>query len=290
MKRIINQLENRIIPFLPIQECKKPIFIIGCGRSGTTILGTALSKHAKVSYLNERRDIWFSAYPITDVWTQKAKISGGKVLLDENDFDKRRKSKLSKLFKFQLIKRKKDCLIEKLPINNFRLKFIQANFPHARYIYINRNGLEVARSIEKLSKKGIWFGHNDYKWNQLVEIASKKPDTEKLPKLCLDNDYKKGLLEWRLSTEYIIDFLKALPKGDYIEISYGTLTSDPSKTINRILNFIDLPGDSSVEKFSRENISRKSLKLGSEELKEEDKVIGGDLLTLSLDQSKCLVS
>ena len=35
-----------------------PVFIIGCGRSGTTILGDTLSKHPKIEYLNERRDLW----------------------------------------------------------------------------------------------------------------------------------------------------------------------------------------------------------------------------------------
>ena len=34
-----------------------PVFIIGCGRSGTTILGETLSKHSKIKYLNERRDL-----------------------------------------------------------------------------------------------------------------------------------------------------------------------------------------------------------------------------------------
>ena len=40
-------------------------------------------------------------------------------------------------------------LLEKLPINSFRLRFLKESFPEARYIYLTRNGLEVSKSIEK---------------------------------------------------------------------------------------------------------------------------------------------
>ncbi|MBN1225030.1 MAG: sulfotransferase [Candidatus Aminicenantes bacterium] len=47
----------------------------------------------------------------------------------------------------------KPVLIEKLPINNFRLNLILRIFPDARFIHIYRNGLEVARSMD--GKKGL---------------------------------------------------------------------------------------------------------------------------------------
>ena len=46
-------------------------------------------------------------------------------------------------------------LLEKLPINNFRLEFLNASFPDAKYIYLTRNGLEVSKSIEKEYKNEI---------------------------------------------------------------------------------------------------------------------------------------
>ena len=54
-----------------------PVFIIGCGRSGTTILGNTLSNHPKIKYLNERRDLWHKAYPEFNIWnkiTQNPKL------------------------------------------------------------------------------------------------------------------------------------------------------------------------------------------------------------------------
>jgi hypothetical protein len=33
----------------------RPVFIVGCGRSGTTILGEMLGRHPQLAYLNEPR-------------------------------------------------------------------------------------------------------------------------------------------------------------------------------------------------------------------------------------------
>ena len=47
-------------PFKKNKYTLVPVFIIGCGRSGTTILGKTLSNHPKIKYLNERRDLYIN--------------------------------------------------------------------------------------------------------------------------------------------------------------------------------------------------------------------------------------
>ena len=163
----ISQIDNRAT--LPRAGIARPVFIIGCGRSGTTILGFALSKHKDVTYLNEPRHLWFSAYPETDIWTPEARTRNGKLVLTATDTEPGKNAKLSQLFQFESIKSGKPILVEKLPVNNFRLEFIQEIFPDAHFIHIYRNGLEVARSIEKRSNAGAWFGANAYKWEKLTE-------------------------------------------------------------------------------------------------------------------------
>lgn len=46
-----------------------PVFIVGCGRSGTSLLGALVGRHAAVEYLNEARVIWINGFPEADVWT-----------------------------------------------------------------------------------------------------------------------------------------------------------------------------------------------------------------------------
>ena len=87
------RLMNKILFYILGQKIRKPIFIIGCGRSGTTILGTALSMHRKITYLNERRDLWFKAYPKTDIWTDKAHSRNGKMVLKSGDTEKKKNTR-----------------------------------------------------------------------------------------------------------------------------------------------------------------------------------------------------
>src|SRR6185436_2775660 len=58
----------RIISFLPqIKKVESPIFIIGTGRSGSTLLGMLLSMHKRIGFLNEPKALWHFAYNKEDV-------------------------------------------------------------------------------------------------------------------------------------------------------------------------------------------------------------------------------
>lgn len=263
------------------------MFIIGCGRSGTTALGTALSKHRHVTYLNEPRQLWFSAYPETDIWTSKAHSRNGKLVLTAADADDSKSKKISRLFRFQTIKSGKPVLIEKLPVNTFRLEFVHQVFPDARFIHIYRNGLEVARSIERLSQEGTWFGTKCYKWDKLVEHALSRDDTSGLPALC-STYFDKGLLEWRLSTEAAIEFLSCLPENAFHELEYCELVEDPINTISQVLEFIGIDDDSEVKDFASVNLVRRTRKLGRYKVSKKETTLGGRILPLSMDGQKGL--
>ena len=271
---------------LPFPGISNPTFIIGCGRSGTTILGTSLSKHRKVTYLNEPRHLWFSAFPETDIWSSKAKSRTGKLLLTEADVDSKKSKKLSRLFRLETIIRRRPVLLEKLPINSFRLEFIHHIFPDALFIHIFRNGLEVASSIEKESKKGNWFGSNSYKWNQLVDYARRNDETSGLPALC--TTYRDmGLLEWRLSTEAVVAFLRRLPDTTFAEINYDEFVASPVEAVLQLQDFIGVDRDPEVAAFASNTVTRKSSKSG-QVLSDNDQILGGKLLPLSMDGGKGL--
>ena len=281
------KLRNFGIAMLPLKGITRPVFIVGCGRSGTTIFGTALSKHRHVTYLHEPRHLWASAYPETDIWTPEAYSRDGKLVLTSADVEPRKTKKLSRLFRFEIIKSRRPILIEKLPANNFRLNFIHQMFPDARFIHIYRNGLEVARSIEKLSESGRWFGANFYKWDKIVQYALDRDDIKNLPALCTTY-FDKGLLEWRLSTEAAVEFLRHLPYDAFFELDYDELLEHPIDTISRVLEFIGIDSDLEVNKFVSESFVRRTTKLGRCNISEKEQILGGKLLPLSMDGEKGL--
>lgn len=51
-----------------ISESWQPIFIVGCGRSGTTFLLEILGNYTDFVVLNEPREVWFSSLPEINIW------------------------------------------------------------------------------------------------------------------------------------------------------------------------------------------------------------------------------
>jgi hypothetical protein len=261
----------------PFGNAAAPVFILGCGRSGTTILGTALSKHSQIVYLNEPRHLWFAAYPETDVWTTRAAARGGRLVLTAADANEQKSARLRRLFWLQSLVTRKPLVVEKLPINAFRLELLRAVFPEARFIHIYRNGLEVARSINRDVERRHWFGANRYKWQQLVDHSKSRVTTQNLPELC-ENDVHRGLLEWRLGSEAIVEFLRQLPSYKFCEISYTTLINTKSQAFDDILAFLALEPEFAVSEFVARNVDRRTAPLHLDDATPVERAIGGTLL------------
>ena len=257
-------------------QIEKIVFILGCGRSGTSILGTSLSYHPRITYLHEPRHLWCTCYPETDIWRPMAIERKGKLVLTAKDVREADSHRLRMLFLKQTIKTAKPIIVEKLPINNFRLPFIYTIFPEANFIHILRNGIEVAKSIEKRVPFG-WFGYNNYKWNLLVDYAHSQSHTSEIVNVCTNN-YERGLLEWRLSVEAIYSFTSTIPKESFFEITYDDFIDNPLEIMQKILNFIGLEKSNEVNNFLINNIQSGSNKVASTEYSEKDKIIGGSFL------------
>ena len=253
----------------------QPVFLIGCGRSGTTILGKTIGKHDSITYLNERRDLWHQAYPDFDIWS--GKISQPKLIAGLDDNNKKQTEILRKLFYREQVFGKSKILLEKLPINNFRLNFIEDAFPDAKYIYLHRNGIEVAKSIEKLAEKG-WFGKNSIKWN-LIEKLSKGIDIS--TKLNGFSNFEKGLLEWRFSLEFSEPFFSTIDKKRYYSLSYQTFLENPKLQIENIYRFLDLDFTDNFTADITKGIKRRSEKI--HDVEDIYSQIGGANLNLSIE-------
>jgi hypothetical protein len=277
MRHELRLAAARIISRLPIAGERRPVFIVGCGRSGTTILGTALSKHSRIAFLNERRNLWHAAYPECDIWTHRAAVRGGRLVLTVEDADERRSERLRRLFRVAALVARRPLVVEKLPVNCFRLDFLRAIFPEARYVCIYRNGLEVARSIAADSERKNWFGANEYKWRELSRHARAGAETRNLPEAC-ETDVHRGLLEWRLSTESMVEFVRGLPREAYCELSYARLVENPERTINHVLDFIGTKSDVGVTEFVRRSIRRRGMALRLTDATALERAIGGPML------------
>lgn len=121
-----------------------PIILIGSQRSGTTWLGHALQKASELAYWGEPRHVWsYGNYFRPD-----------DVLLTHHATPRIVKY-IRERFWEHTTKCGKQRFSEKTPSNCFRIPFIRVVFPHARFVFIHRDGRAAFSSALETQKKNI---------------------------------------------------------------------------------------------------------------------------------------
>lgn len=132
-----------------MNDKKQMVFLIGAARSGTTLLGEQLlSNFHEVNYVGEKNWVWkySNAYKQTDELTSNMlPVKTRNYIVDRfNHFSNKKTSRI---------------LIEKTPSNTLRLPLLVELFPDAKFIFLFREGGEVARSAALewagISKKAL---------------------------------------------------------------------------------------------------------------------------------------
>jgi Sulfotransferase family len=272
-KRIFFLLQTLYLDAGPI----KPIFILGCGRSGTTILGKIISRHRQILYLNEPRYMWVKAYQQSDISSEQAAIREGRLDLDNSICSPHQSRIIQRMFSLALSLYGKKILVDKLPEHAFRIPFLLGVFPDARFIHVIRSGVDVARSIEQLILQSKWYGWNNYKWNELRRLASAFPWGKAAVQHC-ETNYQRGLLEWRLSLEYAFEHLAGLPPERYLVIRYERLLEDPLEICEDIQKFLAVDRDVEMERYATSALVPRSPTTDVRHLLAEDRNLVGNWL------------
>ena len=253
----------------------RPVFIVGCGRSGTTALGEVLGRHPRLAYLNEPRDIWLYE-PRTDIWSAEARARGGRLCLSRGDVQPAAAARIRRAFAAEVRLQRAERLVEKLPINAFRVGWLDGMFPDALFVHLIRNGLEVAASIARQAERAQWFSFEDYKWRLLAECARERGEAG-LVGLCTDG-FRRGLLEWRLSVATALDDLAKLPAERQLEIRYEQLVEQPVEVCRRLEAFAGIRHDPAMAAFARAELGRRSPPPDPVALPRDAQRIAGELL------------
>ena len=111
------------------------IFVIGAGRSGTTILGDVLGRHDEVTKWHEPYFIWdyYLGNLVDDI-------------REANQLSERDLRFIRKEFEIFLGKSDAKMVVDKSPLNSFKIPFILTVFPNAKWVHIIRDGRDVTLS------------------------------------------------------------------------------------------------------------------------------------------------
>jgi Sulfotransferase family len=237
----------RVLARVPVKSelrYRPPIFIIGCGRSGTTVLGELFAAHPAVLYRYEPYHLWAAMDPVTD-FLQLYSRGEHHCLLGADAVT----SIAQRRFRRLMSAPPGFTFVEKSPINTLRIGYLDAVASEARFVHIVRDGINVTRSIEQMAavtRKMVfrpplneWWGVGEAKWAALVrdgQAAGYYPDEVAQ----LTTDAQRGAYEWLLSLREVEGWRERLGPR-FVELRYQDLVSDPEKTLRTLMDGVGLP-------------------------------------------------
>lgn len=252
------------------KRVEKPIFILGTGRSGTTILGIVMSMHKQIGFLNEPKALWHAIYPYEDVIGSYSRGVGHYRLGAQEATDAVCQS-AHRLFGAYLTAVASRRVLDKYPELIFRVPFVRAIFPDARFIFLVRNGWDTCRSIEQWSsREGMaveqethdWWGANNRKWNLLLEQVVRTDPAfagivEQVAKMTDHKDM--AIVEWIAVMRQGQRLLNELPDCVHM-VRYEDMVSKPEASLAELLKFCELPPDEKFLSYARQTLSPASPK------------------------------
>lgn len=237
-----------------------PIFIVGMGRSGTTLLGKILSLHPEIGFLNEPKALWHVAVGGEDVIGSYER-GPARYHLGATDAGERERRRLERLFGAYLRWTGRRRVVDKNPEVVYRRHFVRAIFPHAHLLFVVREGWSVCRSVERWSRahgrsvRGEthdWWGAGRRKWRLMLEqLVTREPDLagQRTRLQTLDDQRQMAALEWILASRYA---RRALDADEPISVvRYEDLTADPIPTVERLLEECGLRPHPRIESYCR---------------------------------------
>lgn len=272
---------------------KKPIFLVGCMRSGTTMLSKLLGEHP---------DIIHCPFELKDIWSTAGKVpmsspkTGDKSCpcLEEKDIEPGQLEQLTNALNQRMkhVSRKKKksvqgTLLNKNPHFCNKMPFINGLFPDARFIWIYRDLPSVVASMKKLfnDNSHYWpLKDNQHKFRCWIYHPHQGPPAGIDRSRFFPGGDAKYLAEyWYENNKAVSEFLGRIPQNRYLIIREEDLIADPTSVVSQCFNFLGVRDYLPYSLIQKVDSSRNSLwdqRLTKAELK--------SLLNFVLDHKKRL--
>jgi hypothetical protein len=267
----------------------RPIIIIGCPRSGTTLLFTLLNSSPELNSLYEESRFLFRKFYLQE--EKKSRFFYDDAL-NPDDMTDQDKAMLLRLFhehSFQnrfigqlvnkavrkysatrwiapylaklnaMLKPRSYRFVEKTPRNCFKIELLNELFPDAYFIFIKRDGRANISSLIQGWKKRKKEAFDEIKRiPRLNRELNFKNFDGKLWRFTLPpgwSDHVDGNLEeacayqWYKSNESALESLEKIPDSRKLTISYEDLVSNTADVIKEICDFTEIEYNSTLKKL-----------------------------------------
>jgi hypothetical protein len=247
-------------------------FLVGCGRSGSTVIGKILGILPQICYFKEPYHVWAAIDPISDVLNLFHTVDGV-LILNKQHCTPEAARRFNELLLSPAQRRGARVMLEKTPMNAMRLGYLEALRPGSKYIHLLRDGTDVARSIEFLSNDDSyriagkptlnrWWGCDDSKWKALARDGAQAGYfSDELAGV--NNFLSRGAYEWLVTLEEMNRWRK--PLGDrLLEITYNFAATEPGAALKRIGEFLGIDVPDHCIKYAQRLMEELRIKSGPE--------------------------
>lgn len=248
-------------------ESSKVVFLLGAGRSGTTLLYKLLSLHSQVAYLSNyqnrypnwpifahfqsllnkfpvyKRRTWFKdeggAYFDHRQWLHSIIPTPSEAelfyaacdipLTPSQDYQLKSDSVNCLRNRFEKIRQLSQghVLLSKRTANNRRIPILREIFPTAKYIHLIRDGRAVAYSLLRVE----WWDDHILYW------ANQSP---KHMVAAGSNPLELAARNWVEEMQVLERGIAMIPKECLLEVRYEELLRQPSEQLMRIFDFMEI--------------------------------------------------
>ncbi len=204
-------------------------------------------------FLNEPKALWHAVYPGEDLAGTYSR-GPAQYRLTEKDVTPAICQAALRLYGYCLALTGSRRILDKYPEMIFRIYFLRAIFPNAKFVFLVRNGWDTVSSITAWSKRNgkqtrgkieDWWGLDRRKWRLMAEqLVPTEPllsqSYEEIVSLTRHEDM--AAVEWIVTMQEGLRLIQAIPHEIHF-VYYEDLTRRPKDTLEELLAFCELPQD-----------------------------------------------
>ena len=218
----------------PWRPLRRPVFVIGCPRSGTTMLAGALAAHARVTrFPGEANDLW---HPRSFPWRRSA-LDKPPLEVDPREFTRRSLAQwtprdrdvVRRTFAAWQALHPGRVFVQKSAMISFLLEHVLGLFPDARFVHLHRDGRAVALSWCK----------------RLEEVMAEEPEPYRRAGISFRRQdilvaCARTWSEHMVGIEEQAQRLRLRERGVLIELSYDDFCGDPARGLEALARFLEI--------------------------------------------------
>jgi hypothetical protein len=231
-------------------ESRDPmVFIVGCGRSGTTLLGRLIGMHPRVRFLHEPYHLWHALDPHNDAIGLFGKRDSI-MLRGDSGIGRADRRRFETLFTNR--RRGGRVLLEKTPYNAMRLAYLDALAPNALVLHVVRDGYDVVDSIDRIASTNSyriaglpnwnqWWGNDDQRWVLLRRDAA-QCGYYRSSAYELETHRERASYEWLVSLGEV-DRNRGRLGTRLVDVNFQRMVTSPVEVLCELSRFIGIPDD-----------------------------------------------